>query len=69
MKLAPNIMNEVFYIIEFSYPLKNKLQFKSRNICTVRNEIKITAFFALGYGTICLLNYRRILHQTHLDHN
>ena len=69
MKLTPDIMNEVFYIIECLYPLKNKLRFKSRNICTVRNEIKITAFLAPGYGTICLLNYTRILHQTHLDQN
>ena len=36
MKLAPEIMNEVFDIIESQYPLRNELRFKSRNICTVR---------------------------------
>ena len=39
MKLAPEIMNEVFDIIEFPYPLKNELRFKSRN-----NGIKTAAF-------------------------
>ena len=29
-------MNEVFDIIECSYPVRNELRFKSRNICTVR---------------------------------
>ena len=36
MKLAPEIMNEVFDIIESPYPLRNELRFKSRNIRTVR---------------------------------
>ena len=32
MKLAPEIMNEVFHIIESPNPLKIELRFKSRNI-------------------------------------
>ena len=31
MKLAPEIMNEVFDIIEYPYPLRNEMRFKSRN--------------------------------------
>ena len=34
MKLAPEIMNEVFDIIESPYPLRDELKFKSRNIRT-----------------------------------
>ena len=44
MKLAPEIVNEVFDIIESPYPLRNELRFKSRNIRTVR------------YGAICPVN-------------
>ena len=44
MKLAPEIMNEVFDIIESPYPLRNKLRFKSRNIRTVRYGIETAAF-------------------------
>ena len=40
MKLTPEIMNEVFDFIEFWYPLRNKLRFKSRNIRTVRDRIE-----------------------------
>ena len=36
MKLAPEIMNEVFDFIECRYPLRNELRFKLRNIRTVR---------------------------------
>ena len=36
MKLAPEIMNEVFDFIECRYPLRNELGFKLRNISTVR---------------------------------
>ena len=36
MKLAPEIMNEVFDIIESPYPRRNELRFKSQNIRTVR---------------------------------
>ena len=36
MKLAPEIMNEVFDFIECRYPRRNELRFKSRNIRTVR---------------------------------
>ena len=46
MKLAPDIMNEVFDIIESSYPLRNELRFKSRNIRTVRHGIETIAFVA-----------------------
>ena len=48
MKLAPEIMNEVFDIIECPYPPRNKLRFKSRNIRTVRHGIATTAFVASG---------------------
>ena len=44
MKLAPEIMNEVFDIIESPYPLRNYLRFKSRNIRTVRYGIKTVTF-------------------------
>ena len=44
MKLAPEIMNEVFDIIESPYPLINELRFKSRNVCTVRHGIETAAF-------------------------
>ena len=44
MKLAPEIMNEVFDIIESPYPLRNELRFKSRNIRTVRYGIETAAF-------------------------
>ena len=40
MKLAPDIMNDVFDFIECRYPLRNKLRFKSRNIRTVRYGIE-----------------------------
>ena len=44
MKLAPEIMNEVFDFIECRYPLRNELKFKLRNIRTVRYGIETTAF-------------------------
>ena len=44
MKLAPEIMNEVFDFIECGYPLRNELRFKSRNICTARYGIETAAF-------------------------
>ena len=44
MKLAPEIMNEAFDIIESPYPLKNELRFKSPNIRTVRYRIETAAF-------------------------
>ena len=44
MKLVPEIMNEVFDVIESPYPLRNELRFKSRNICTVKYGIETTAF-------------------------
>ena len=44
MKLASEIMNEVFDIIECSYPLRNELRFKSRNIRTVSYETETAAF-------------------------
>ena len=45
MKLAPKIMNEVFGIIECSYPLRNELRFKSQNIRTLRYEIETAASY------------------------
>ena len=36
MKLSPEIMNEVFDVIECPYSLRNELRFKSRNIRAVR---------------------------------
>ena len=44
MKLAPEIMNGVFDIIESPYPLGNELRFKSKNIRTVRYGIETAAF-------------------------
>ena len=43
MKLAPEIMNEVFDIIESPYPLRNELRFKSRNIRTGSYGIETAA--------------------------
>ena len=44
IKLAPEIMNEVFDFIECRHPLRNELRFKSRNICTVRYGIETADF-------------------------
>ena len=44
MKLAPEIMDKVFDIIEYPYSLRNKLRFKSLNICTERYGIETAAF-------------------------
>ena len=44
MKLAPEIMNEVFDIIESRYPLKNELRFKSWNIRIERYGIETAVF-------------------------
>ena len=44
MKLATEIMNEVFDIIESPYPLRNELRFNSRNIRTVRYGTETVAF-------------------------
>ena len=49
MKLAPEIMNEVFDFVECSYTLRNELRFKSRNIRTVRYGIEAAAF--VGFKT------------------
>ena len=39
MKFAPEIVNEVFDIIECPYPLRNELIFKTRNIRTVSKDV------------------------------
>ena len=44
MKLSPEIIDEVFDIIESPYPPRNELRFKSRNIRTVRYGIETAAF-------------------------
>ena len=44
MKLVPEIMNQVFDIIEPLYPLRNELRFDSGNIRTVRYLIETAAF-------------------------
>ena len=44
MKLAPEIMNEVFDIIECRYPFRNELRFKALNIRTVRYGMETAAF-------------------------
>ena len=36
MKLAPEILNEVFDFMEFRYSLRNELRFKSRSLRIVR---------------------------------
>ena len=44
MKLVPEIMNQVFDIVESLYLLRNELRFDSRNIRTVRYLIETAAF-------------------------
>ena len=44
MKLAPEIMNDVFDLIEWRYPLRNELRFKLRNIRTVKYRIETATF-------------------------
>ena len=44
MKLSPEIMNEVFDIIESPYSLRNEPKSKSRNISTVRYGIETATF-------------------------
>ena len=44
MKLAPEIINQVFDIIEYLYPLRNELRFKSRSIRTVRYGTETVTF-------------------------
>ena len=44
MKLAPEIMKEVFDILECSYPLRNELMLKPQNIGTAKYGIKTAAF-------------------------
>ena len=44
MRVAPGIMNQVSDIIVCSYPLRNELIFKARNIRIVRYGIEIAAF-------------------------
>ena len=44
MKLAPEIMDEVFEIIECPYSLRNELRFDSRYIRTVRYGIETADF-------------------------
>ena len=51
MKFAPEIMNEVFDFIECRYPLRNKLRFKSRNICNVRYGTETVAFVCFRIWT------------------
>ena len=51
MKLAPEKMDNVFVIIECSYPHGNELRFKSRNIYTVSYGIETVAFVDSVIGT------------------
>ena len=44
VNLAPEIMKEIFEIVECPYALRNELELKSRKIHSVRYGIK-TAFF------------------------
>ena len=44
MNLAPNIMNEVFEIVECPYALRNEIKLKSRKIHSIRYGTE-TAFF------------------------
>ena len=44
MRLAPEIMNDVFDIIECPHLLRSELRFKLRNIRTVRYGIETVAF-------------------------
>ena len=43
-QLAPEIMNELFDLLECPYPLRIKLRFKSQNICTERYGTGMVAF-------------------------
>ena len=44
--LAPEIMKNIFPIIENPYDLRNKVKFKSRNVHTVRYGIETASFVA-----------------------
>ena len=44
MNLAPNIMNEVFEIVECPYALRNEIKLKSRKIHSIRYGIEIVFF-------------------------
>ena len=44
IELASETMNEVFDIIESTYPLRNELRFKPQNIYTVRYGTETAAF-------------------------
>ena len=44
--IAPDIMGNVFPIIENPYDLRNEIKFKSRNISTVRYGIETASFVA-----------------------
>ena len=55
MKLAPEIMNEIFDFKECRYPLRIELRFKSRDIHTVR-WLKLPLLLAPRYRSIYLMN-------------
>ena len=46
MGLAPEIMKNVFPIIDNPYDLRNKTKFKSRNVNTVRHGTETASFVA-----------------------
>ena len=56
MKLAPEIMTEIFSTIECQYLLRNELIFKLENICTLSVYLKQLLLLARGYVIICPVN-------------
>ena len=52
MNLAPEIMKEVFEIIEGLYAIRNEIKLKSRKIHSVRYGIETASLLALESGTV-----------------
>ena len=50
MRLAPEILKNVFSIIENPYDLKKEAKFKSRNVHTAQYDIETTSFVAPRFG-------------------
>ena len=64
--IAPDIMKNVFPIIENPYDLRNKTKFKSRNVNTIRYGIETAYFVALRIWS-SILNHRTTFFVTKLQ--
>ena len=53
MNLAPEIMEELFEIVEGPYALRNELRLKSRKINLLGMALKQHRLLALESGTVC----------------